>query len=331
LECARELGLETHVFLPYPKEGFIDRSVRECGPDWIEKFETALACADTVTVVEDQTPQEDGAALLFCNRLQTAAAWSIASAADWPLKPIAVWDGLPAAGPGGTADAVSFWNAAGFGVSVLDPIEPKRDVLREPSPSHGSRRPFASIYAAHPDRVGSEIAVLLALHVNGYENLADDGFLALDREVFAGVADLLAARGWLTSCQGAFGDYIFPWSSISEAGSAAIEILDELERGASKQGLDVRFSLCLHVAPMQTVVNPLLHVYSLEGRAAVLLSRWTRRLPSGVVHATGRFAHLAALEKADAFFCTHAGSLDAVGEAFGFEIHRISKNPTAVP
>jgi hypothetical protein len=329
LDCARELGLETHIFLPYPKEGFLRRSVEECGPLWVEKFEEALAVADTVTVVEDQTPQDDGAALRFCIKLLTAAASSMASAADWPLKPLAVWDGLPAAGPGGTADSVAFWNSAGLAVKILNPLEPARDAVREPSSPVAASRPFASIYAAHPDGVGSEIAVLLALHVGGYENLADSGFVALDRDIFGGVADLLAARGWLASCQGAFGDYIFPWTSTSEAGLAALEILEELERGAAKHKLDVAFSLCLHVAPMQTVVNPLLNVYSLEGRAAVALSRWTRRLAAGVVHATGRFAHLAALEKAKGFVCSHVGSLDAGGEPFGFELLRLQKKSHA--
>lgn len=325
LDAARELGIETHVFLPYPKEGFLRRSVDECGSHWVEKFEEALAAADTVTMVEDQTPHEDGAALRFCIKLLTAAASSMASAADWPLKPLAVWDGLPAAGAGGTADSVAFWNSTGLGVEILNPLEPARDGVREPSAPVAASRPFASIYAAHPDGVGSEIAVLLALHVGGYENLTDSGFVALDRDVFGGVADLLADRGWLASCQGAFGDYIFPWQSTSEAGLAALEILEELQRGAAEHGLDVAFSLCLHVAPMQTVVNPLLHVYSLEGRAAVDLSRWTRRLPAGVVHATNRFAHLAALEKAKGFTCSHAGSLDAGGKPFGFELLRLQK------
>ncbi len=327
LDCARELGLERHVFLPYPEEGFLRRSVGECGPEWVEKFREALAQADTVTVVEDQTPQDDGAALRFCIKLLTAAASSMASAADWPLKPLAVWDGLPAAGPGGTADSVAFWNSAGLSVKILHPLEPARDAVREATAPAASSRPFASIYAAHPDGVGSEIAVLLALHVVGYGNLPDNGFVALDRDVFGGVADLLAARGWSASCQGAFGDYIFPWTSTAEAGVAALEILEELERGAAGHGLEVGFSLCLHVAPMQTVVNPLLHVYSLEGRAAVELSRWTRRLPPGVVHATGRFAHLAALEKARGFSCSHVGSLDARGEPFGFELLRLRKQP----
>jgi hypothetical protein len=329
LECARELALETHVFLPYPKEGFLRRSVEECGPEWVEKFETALSAADTVTVVEDQIPEDDGAALRFCIKLLTAAAASMASAADWPLLPIAVWDGLPAAGPGGTADSVALWTSAGLPVKILNPLAPARDEVREPSAPAPASRPFGSIYAAHPDGVGSQIAVLLALHVGGYEDLPDSGFIALDRDVFGGVADLLAERAWSTSCQGAFGDYIFPWASTSQAGSAALEILDELERGAARHGLNVRFSLCLHVAPMQTVVNPLLHIYSLEGRAAVALSRWTRRLPSGVVHATDRFAHLAALDKANGFHCSHVGSLDAGGEPFGFELLRLHKNPAA--
>lgn len=329
LECARELGLETHVFLPFPKEGFLRRSVEDCGSEWAARFETALASADSVTVVEDQTPVEDAAALKFCIRLLTAAGSSMASAAEWPLKALAVWDGLPAAGPGGTADSVAFWNSLGFAVSILHPLESARDGLRKPGTGLNGGRPFANIHAAHPDGVNSEIAVMLALHVGGYEKLRDSGFVSLDREVFGSVADLLAERGWFSSCQGGFGDYIFPWRSTAEAGVAALEILRVLEEGAREQGLDLGFSMCLHVAPMLTVVNPLLNQYSLEGRAAVGLREWARRLPSGTVHATGRFASLAALEKALGFSCSYAGTLDSRGEPFGFSLHRLQKTPGA--
>lgn len=329
LECARDLGLETHVFLPFPKEGFLPRSVADCGPGWAERFETALEAADSVTVVEDQTPVEDEAALKICIRLLTAAGSSMASAAEWPLKPLAVWDGLPAAGPGGTADSVSFWNSLGWAVSTLHPLEPARDGMRAPGKGGEGGRPFANIHAAHPDGVDSQIAVMLALHVGGYEKLPDSGFVALDREVFGAVADLLAERGWFSSCQGGFGDYILPWSSTAVAGVAALEIRRLLEEGAREQGLELEFSMCLHVAPMLTVVNPLLNQYSLEGRAAVGLREWARRLPPGTVHATGRFALLAGLEKAPGFSCSYAGTLDARGEPFGFSLHRLQRTAGA--
>jgi hypothetical protein len=297
----------------------------------VRRFGLALASADSVTVVEDQTPLEDGAALQFCIRLLTAASSSIARAAEWPLCPLAVWDGLPTEGPGGTADSVAFWNSTGLAVRILHPVDTSRDGVREPAASVPGGRPFANIHAAHPEGVKSEIAVLLALHVGGYDKLPDSGFVALDSVVFGRVADLLAERGWFSSCQGGFGDYIFPWTSTAVAGQAALEILRTLEEGARELELDLRFSMCLHVAPMQTVVNPLLNHYSLEGRAAVGLRDWTRRLRPGIVHGTGRFAALAGLEKAAGFSCSHAGTLDARGEPFGFHLHRVHRTPGRRP
>jgi hypothetical protein len=330
LECAAQRGLETHVFLPYPKEDVIRRSVADCGDEWVARFESALDQAHSVTLVEDQTPEDDGAALRFCIRILTAGASSMATAVDCPLLALAVWDGLPAAGPGGTADSVSFWNGLDLPVRILHPTDSHCDSVRAPARNDPAERPFPNIYAAHPERVGSEVAVMLGLCAGGYENLADSGFIALDRDVFGAVADLFASRGWAGSCHGGFGEYLFAWDSTGVAGLAALEILDVLEREAGARGLALRFSLCLHVAPMQTVVNPLLNIYSLEGRAAVALREWTRRLPHGVAHATGRFAHLAALEKAEGFFCTQAGSLDPLGEPFGFELHRLHRT-RAVP
>ena len=96
-----------------------------------------------------------------------------------------------------------------------------------------------------------------------------------------------------------------------------------LVEGVRASSLDLSFSMCLHVAPMQVVVNPLLNHYAHEGRAAVKLREWTSRLVPGMVHASERFADLAALERAPGFSCTYAGTLDPRGADFGFRLYRL--------
>ena len=322
LECAREAGIETHVVLPFLRDGFIGTSVADAGSDWVRRFDDVLAAADSVDVVEDHTPQQCEAALQFSTRLLTARAAAMARACEAPLRALAVWDGQPAAGPGGTAESVAMWEQAGIAVDVLHPLNPQRDGPHKPSATAGGR-PFASIYAAKPDGVNSEVVAMLGMSVLGYENLPDAGFITLDRDVLGALADRMAAMDWFPARQGGCGDYVFFCQSIAMAGGAALEMMRVLVEGVRASSLDLSFSMCLHVAPMQVVVNPLLNHYAHEGRAAVKLREWTSRLVPGMVHASERFADLAALERAPGFSCTYAGTLDPRGADFGFRLYRL--------
>ena len=48
LETMAERGGETHVFLPFSKEEFIETSVRRAGGNWISRFEHVLDHATSV-------------------------------------------------------------------------------------------------------------------------------------------------------------------------------------------------------------------------------------------------------------------------------------------
>ena len=103
---ARGLGLSWHAILPLPKSEF-QRDFSEA--DWCA-VETMLARAEHVRVIAENGTRED--AYLDCG-METV------NGADVLL---AVWDGQPARGKGGTADVVAYAKSLGKPVLVIDAV-----------------------------------------------------------------------------------------------------------------------------------------------------------------------------------------------------------------
>ncbi len=110
---ARSLGLSWHAILPLPKAEF----QKDFSPaDW-SAVETMLTHAEHVRVITENGTRDD--AYLDCG-METV------NGADVLL---AVWDGQPARGKGGTADVVAYAQALGKPVVVIDAVtlEIRRD------------------------------------------------------------------------------------------------------------------------------------------------------------------------------------------------------------
>ena len=118
LEELLDRGGAAEVILPFPEEDFIQTSVH----DWEGRFRKALADPRvTVTVLHGQRPTEEGleAAFQECNVRIMERAQEIAAALDEVPELLAVWDGKPGDGRGGTADAVKWWRGEGLSVDVI--------------------------------------------------------------------------------------------------------------------------------------------------------------------------------------------------------------------
>lgn len=91
------------AILPLPAPDY-----RRDFPDSVDEFDSLLSRADTVSVVEPPRPERTEAYL--------AAGRAVADASD---VLIAVWDGAPAAGRGGTAEIVRYARDRGIRVQVV--------------------------------------------------------------------------------------------------------------------------------------------------------------------------------------------------------------------
>lgn len=114
-------GGQPYIILPLPEDDFLEVSG---GGEWDHKFRELRQKVEC-EVLNDIRPPDDELPILFeeANRKVQTRAIEYASRLDETSVVIAVWDGKPGDGRGGTADAVARWQADGYEVDVIDPTQ----------------------------------------------------------------------------------------------------------------------------------------------------------------------------------------------------------------
>jgi hypothetical protein len=108
-----------HVKLPFPVERFLETSV---GGDWNRRFKSIQRNSRVkIEVLHEKAPADAELAEAFraSNIEVQKHTAQYAKLLDETAIVIAVWDGKPGDGPGGTADAVQLWEADGYDVDVI--------------------------------------------------------------------------------------------------------------------------------------------------------------------------------------------------------------------
>jgi hypothetical protein len=159
LEVMQEAGLDTYVHLPLPEEEFIRQSVEAPGTgNWLARYREVTAKATEFTCA----PRADALAFEYGNRLLVGAACQHALQLGSEVRSLAVWDGRPGDGTGGTADFVEMVRGTGRAVEVID-IEGASGP--HPMPPPGDARDqilsILSLSLSPEDDAGSRLAKLL--------------------------------------------------------------------------------------------------------------------------------------------------------------------------
>jgi hypothetical protein len=114
-EVCQALSVPTTLFLLFPHDAYVSASVQEAGPGWVERFRR-LARALPTRVLQDSA---EGSSDTLWDRnnlwmLEHAVAHGGANATL-----IALWDGGPGDGPGGTQHLVEAARQRGVRVIIL--------------------------------------------------------------------------------------------------------------------------------------------------------------------------------------------------------------------
>jgi hypothetical protein len=121
LETLAERGLTATVVLPFPRAAFEKTSV---GGDWNQRLRALEGNDDfQFESVRTSEPKPDQLPAAFGKANRQVFEKAVAYARSLDEKPIvlAVWDGQPGDGPGGTADAVQLWRDEGYQPEIIDP------------------------------------------------------------------------------------------------------------------------------------------------------------------------------------------------------------------
>ena len=118
IEELKKIGGRVKVFLPFPRDHFKKTSV---GQGWNERFDAVLKDLQVVELCRS-IPDEDRLAETYaaCNRAIRQEAITQATSLDEAPLLIAVYNGNPGDGSGGTADAVREWRSQGYPMEIID-------------------------------------------------------------------------------------------------------------------------------------------------------------------------------------------------------------------
>lgn len=299
-ECLLELGAAVHLVLPCPIDTFKRQSVSFAGPDWERRFHTVVGMATTCLIASpadfDATETDPAAmtGLVYANRILTGLAVLQAQALDLELEAIAVWDGVPAAFPGGTASLVAEWTRRKLTPHIL-PIGSGPATVAAPSESVGENpsRPTA-------DGISHDIRAMLFAEVVNYKKITDRQMPAFIREFKGALATAvgalphppLVAESWGRSLSLVF-------SQLPDAANCALALRDLVARTPwAERGLpaDLGIRIVLHAGPVFAFNDPVLRRESCVGAHLNHAARLGPITAAGQVYVSQEFAALCCAE-----------------------------------
>ena len=291
LELVREMGGETHIVLPFPPLQFRAASVDFAGESWGQRFEQALASADSVTIASDHHASGSSATFVYANLILTGMARLRAQMLDAKTQALAVWDPQAPGHPGGTGALALQWTSLGLPVEHVHMSE-----FRNAS----SRNAGLALPALddEPGAVRHEMRALLFADAVGYSQLSEDqipGFIGGFLEAVAGLNRRTAHRCEHVETSGD-GLYMV-FAQARDAGLYALELsalVRDFDRAAC--GLPDNFDLriALHCGPVHCARDPITGGALYTGPHTSRAARIEPVTPPGQVYASSAFAAVVA-------------------------------------
>jgi class 3 adenylate cyclase len=308
-EALLELGGETHVILPYARELFIRDSVDFAGAGWRARCEDVIKRAEEVQEASGQRLIGGGASYDYANLLLQGLACLRGEQFDTELVAMAVWDGKPGDGPGGTASVVERWKRLSYRVELIN----LTDLLARESPGLAavvSQKPKPAPPAQPPPEFAPEIRGLLFADAVGFSKLTDDEVPRFVKHFLGMVADLVKNSRYAPETKNTWGDGLYMvFRDVRDAGQFALELCDRVRsmdwKAKGLGGLSLRIGV--HAGPVYGCVDPVIEGKNYIGAHVSRAARIEPVTPPGEVYASQPFAALAVAQRVEEFRCDYVG------------------------
>ena len=318
LEALRARGGDIHVVLPYDREQFRKDQV-DLGSTsgWGERFERVLAQATEVVVTSEQSSPQAPTVFEYANTFLYGWAKLRAEQLEAELVPLAVWDGKPGDGPGGTAGAVARWQARGHRVEIIDLAKILR-AMPGGAMAVPRRASTVSVAASEPSASAAQtVMAMLFADAVGFSKLTEVQVLRFMEHFLGAIAALVAAAAaaqppFAPVAKNTWGDGLyFVFASARDAGRFALDLCERVEgTDWTAHGLPANLSLriALHAGPVYAGKNPVTGQQpDYTGTHVSRAARIEPITPPGHVYASQSFAALAAAQGATDFTCDYVG------------------------
>jgi class 3 adenylate cyclase len=318
LESLLEMNGELHIVLPYDRDEFREASVAIVpGTDWAARYDRLLGQAAEVVAASGQHIA-GGVSYDYGAQLLDGMAAGHADDLDTELVCLAVWDGKPGGGPGGTATTVNHWRTAGRRIEIVDVsqmVPQSRPVPLALEPAVPPAAPEGTIPQAGsiPSPFRPQVVAMLFADVRGFSKLSEDEIPVFVEHFLGAVAKELVVLPRAPLLSNTWGDGLyFVFAGVQDAGRFALRICDVVEgtnwiaRGFSH---DLSLRIGLHAGPAYACVDPVTTRPNYVGVHVSRAARIEPITPPGQVYASDAFAALACAEQVQEFRCSYVGQM----------------------
>jgi hypothetical protein len=328
-EAVRARGGESHLLLPYDAGRFLEESVAYAGPEWVARFRTAVEAARRARrlSVASHTRFRDGVGHGYVGAYLEGLGILKAEFLGVGIERVAVWDGRPGDGPGGTAATVRRWRRAGVPFHVIDPARPD-DPPRPspPEPPDGDASPTGSL---------SQVRAFFFADAHGFSGLSEEQMDLFGGRFLAPLGEVYRRYRDKACVEEHAGDSFF--CALEDVGTAGRFALDAQDRLAQVRwedaGLpaDLGLRIALHAGPVRITTHEITGRPIVRGASVPYGARIEPVTPRGHVYASEAFAALAAAEPDSGLACPYAGVIPWA-KGFGeFPTYRVVRARPAAP
>ena len=317
LEAMQANGGLTHIVLPCNEEQFTLESVATSGGDWTDRFKNVINNADEVVVASDQRLRFGSVGYDYSNELLYGLATVRADELDTELVRMAVWDGAPGDGAGGTADIVTLWQAGGHAVNIINPTEFMPGRMRLVS---GPAGPSIRAAEAGEQDLDSEIRAMIFADAYHFSKLSEEQIPRFIADFMGPIAALARDARPEPLYQNTWGDGLFfVFEKIGDAGRFALKLADcvaGIDRKAAGLPEQMSLRIALHAGPVYRFKDRIINRQNYIGSHVNRAARMEPVTPPGQVYSSDAFAALAALHARGQFRFDYIGRLP-LAKSFG--------------
>ena len=315
LESLAAVGAETHVVLPYNRDEFRADSVDLVpGGDWAGRYEQVLERAMEVVVASERRMGTGAMSYEYGFRMLDGAAGVKADELETDLVGLALWDGRPGDGAGGTASSVEHWRRLGRRVEILDLAAmlarmPIASVVSPPPSAPEPGREAADGGAGR--RFEPEIVGLLFADLKGFSRLTDAEIPLFVDHVLGAIGVELSRAPQPPLLANTWGDGLYlVFGGVQETGEFALRLSEAIRSTdwrAKGFGHDIGLRIGLHAGPAYACLDPVTGRPNYIGAHVSRAARIEPITPPGEVYASRAFASLARSEGVQSFTCAYVG------------------------
>jgi tetratricopeptide (TPR) repeat protein len=312
LEAMQEFGGETHIVLPYRIEEFRRLHFEALSGAWNERFDRALAAANSITITSDHRARGSTASLDYANLVMSGIARLRAQVLGTDLVGLALSRGDSL---GGSTSALRLWREQGVRIDEMRMPEEHCD-------GGGVAAAPARNLAAEqiPQGFTHEIRAMLFADAVGYSKLNEDQIPIFVTNFLGAVAELNQRVARPPEHVETTGDGLYMvFASTRDAAHYAMQ-LNTLVTGTDwarlglPAGMNIR--IALHCGPVYCGRNPLTGARLYTGPHTSRTARIEPITPPGQVYASSAFAAVACALGVDDLSMTYIGRM-ALAKGYG--------------